>query len=69
MGDGASLRQQSLELLDRALVATGTERLVLLSQVLELRGLARELDAAAEGSPLQARTPGAVGSRERVKAP
>jgi hypothetical protein len=44
MAPSETLRQQSLEMMDRALVATGTERLVLLAEALRLHRLSREAE-------------------------
>jgi hypothetical protein len=45
MSDAASLRAQSLAMMDRALLAAGAERLLLLEEALHLHRQARELQA------------------------
>lgn len=47
MGNGASLRQQSLEMMDRAVTASGTERLVLLGEALRLHSMARDAEGGS----------------------
>ena len=72
MGNAASLRQKSLEMMDRATSASGTERLVLLAEALRLHGLAR--DAEGGGYPTIADSvgpafPDAVDDEESSESP
>jgi hypothetical protein len=47
MEDAKALRQQSLEAMDRAVLASGTERAVLLAEALRLHARAREAESTA----------------------
>lgn len=46
MGEAESLRRQSLEMMDKAVAANGTERLVFMDEALRLHALAREAEAS-----------------------
>jgi hypothetical protein len=57
MAPSEKLRQQSLGMMDRAMAATGTERLVLLSGALRLHRLSREAEDTAYPPIADAITP------------
>jgi hypothetical protein len=69
MGNAAALRRQSLEMMDRAVAAIGTERLVLLAEALRLHSLARDAEGGSYPTIADSISPAASDASGEEAAP